>query len=208
MAEPSFPNLEDFSAKFDKIREYVGTNVLNNPQCAFIAQLAVKGMALLGLAPDLRQGEKYEWTNQITDHTLEDGSEISDNIINKSFIIEQKFILSTLNTFGIPGIVKLAPINAILMELRKTKQVIRVLTTYGIYKNMVIESLSSSVTEGVENTFTCDIRFREINFGSVTSSTVTATTQAQKTLKTKDSTFNVAAAETKSGNIYAGAEGS
>jgi hypothetical protein len=199
---PSFPNLEYYSAKFDKVREYIGTNVLNNSQCAFIAQLAVKGMALLGLGLDLKQGEKYEWTNQITEHTLEDGSEISDNIINKSFVIEQRFILSAMNTFGIPGIVKLAPINTLLMELRKTKQIIRVLTTYGLYKNMVIESLSTTIMDGVENTFICDIRFREINFGSVTSSTVSATTQVQKTINTKNITFNVASAETKSGNIY------
>jgi hypothetical protein len=193
----NLPSFEDFISK----------NVLNNSNFAFMAQLSLKGMALLGLAPNIKQAEEMGWENQITSYTVEDGTNVSDHIINGPLEIKERFILTAFNGFSISGMIKLAPVLHILMELRKTKQIINVMSSSGIHRNMVIESLRAQQEEGVENTVICDIAFKELPFASTTAATVNATTMAQKTLAARDSTFNVAAAVPVSTSAFVGAAG-
>jgi hypothetical protein len=189
------PSFEDFISK----------NVLSNNQFAFIAQLSLKGMALLGLAPNLKQSEEFSWENQITSYTVEDGTNVADHIINGPLEINQKFVVTAFNSFAISGMIKLAPILYILMELRKTKQIINVLSSFGIYRNMVIQRINAHLEEGVENTVVCDIVFRELKYATTSTATVGATSTTQKTLAARDNTFNTAAATPASTSIFMGA---
>ncbi|MDR1235492.1 MAG: hypothetical protein LBJ96_00640 [Holosporaceae bacterium] len=86
----NLPSFEDFISK----------NVLNNNNFAFMAQLSLKGMVLVGLAPNLKQAEEMGWENQITSYTIEDGTNVSDHIINGPLEIKQKFILTALPPVG------------------------------------------------------------------------------------------------------------
>jgi hypothetical protein len=190
---------------FPSVENFINTHVLNNNQFAFLAQLSLKGMALVGLAPQIKQAEELSWENQITSYTVENGANVGDHIINGPLKIRQTFIVTAFNTYSIPGIIKLAPILYILMELRKTKQIITVLSSAGIHSNMVIESLTATAEEGIENTMICDIAFKELTFASMTSGTVTAETVAKKTLFTRDQAFNIAAAKPVSTSAFVAA---
>ncbi|MDR1333895.1 MAG: hypothetical protein LBJ71_01610 [Holosporaceae bacterium] len=181
-------------------------NVLGNNQAAFIAQLSLKGMALIGLAPNLKQAEELSWENQITSHPVEEGANVSDHIITGSLNIKQTFIVTSFNSFSIPGMIILSPILTILMELRKTKQIITVLSSFKIHRNMVIQSINAKLAEGVENTVICDIAFKELQFASTTTATVSASTMTQKTLAARDNTFNVASAAPVSTSAFVGAD--
>jgi hypothetical protein len=190
------------SQPLDYLKSFANeNNILSNWNMAFLVQLSIKGMSLLGISPILKQSEKYSWQNKISSIVLESGVEISDHIINGPLTISQTFIISVMSTYGIPGTVKVIPIVYLLMELRKTKQLISVLTSYGIYRNMIIESIETELMEGMKDALVCDITFREAIFAKTEESSVSVTNQNKKTLATKNKIFNKSASALKSGNL-------
>jgi hypothetical protein len=153
---------------------------------AFIAQLGVKGMALLGVTPNMKQSERHSWENIITSNTIESGSEIHDHMVRAPLRISETFVVSFLGRFGIENVIKTTPVIYLLMELRKTKQIIDVVTNGGIYKNMAIVGVDGEMIEGSVNSVRCTISFQEILEASVEESVVSSSTTLQKTENLSD----------------------
>lgn len=147
---------------------------------AFIAQLSIKGMALLGVTPNMKQNEKHSWENIITSNTIESGAEIQDHMVITPLRISETFIVSFLGSFGPRDALKTTPIVYSLMELRKTKQIIDVVTSCGVYKNMAIVGVEAEMIEGTVNSVRCTISFQEIMKASVEESAVSSSTIKQK----------------------------
>ena len=178
-----------------------GGNIFGEGNAVFLAQLSLKGMELIGITPNMKQSEKYGWKNRISGITLENGTEISDHIVNGPLTITQRFLVTAISMYGPEGTAKIAPIIYLLTELRKSKQLTTVLTSHGIYRNMAIESLDAEIAEGYKNTLICDITFKEIIFADTEENTVTATNNFAKVTATKDKIFNKSSAAPKSGNV-------
>jgi hypothetical protein len=168
---------------------------------AFLAQLDLHQMTLIGLSPSMQQAEEFEWKNRVSGFPLESGSEISDHMVCGPLVISQKFVVTALPMYGVSAAPQLAPIVFMLTELRNKKQMIDVLTSYARYPNMVIESLRGVRTEGCRDCLECDIVFREIPFADTEESTVSATRRNQKVINTRNKTFNLSAAAPVSGNV-------
>jgi hypothetical protein len=183
------------------------SDIIKGGNTVFLAQLSLKGMDLLGIAPNMKQSEKYGWQNRISGITIENGTEISDHIVNGPLTISQRFLVTVMSRHAIEGTAKIAPIVYLLTELRKSKQLTSVLTSHGIYKNMAIQSLDAEIAEGYQNTLTCDITFKEIIFADTEENNVAATSRYAKVSATKDKIFNKSAARLRSGNVSVTAEG-
>lgn len=177
------------------------TRVVNNPNAIMIAQLATKGLAMIGLVPQMKQSETISIQNTITTHTIEDGSDISDHIIVGAEKIEQKFCASILSKSTLEGIAKLAPITTLLMMIAKSKQVVSVLTNYSVFKNMVIEELSFEDKVDAYNTVICTIKFAEIKQASPTVGFVSSMTTKERIINTADKMFGIASQTTTWGNV-------
>jgi hypothetical protein len=181
-------NISSLVNKIDSITD----NAINSPYFAFIAQLSIRGLSLIGLTNNIIQSETYSWENQITSFPIESGADISDNIINSPLIIQQKFIVSFLAT-KVSGIIKIAPITYLLLALRKSRQLIRVLSMYGTYNNMIIKNLKCEVMENSKSTIVCDITFQEVIQAQTETSVVSATNIFTKTINTGNAIFNKSA---------------
>jgi hypothetical protein len=160
---------------------------------AFMVQLGVKGMALLGVTPNLKQSEHHSWENTITSNTIESGAEIQDHIVIGPLVIKETFIISILGRFDVLAALETAPPIYLLMQLRKSKQIIDVVTNCGIFKNMAIQSIEAETVEGTVNTITCTITFREVMQASISDGVVkSSSTISEKTRNIANSTKNMA----------------
>lgn len=159
---------------------------------AFMVQLGLKGMALLGVTPNMKQNENHSWSNIITSNPIESGAEIQDHMVIAPLIIRETFIVSFLGRLGPTVALQTAPIVYLLMELRKTKQIIDVVTNCGIYRNMAIASIEAETVEGTINTVQCTITFQEILLASVSDGVVSSTSSLQKTANLADPIENMA----------------
>jgi purine-nucleoside phosphorylase len=96
------------------------------------------------------------------------------------------------------GIMKIAPIVYLLLELRKSKQMISVITTHGVHENMVITDLEINNADGYKDTVVCDIDFEECKFATTDEAYVSL---VHTPPTTKSNSFNVGSAIPKSGGI-------
>lgn len=190
----------EFSDLKERVINFNFEDALNNDYTAFIAQFASQGGSLIGISDNMKSGEHYSSNSKIPSFPLEDGSIVSDHIINEGLVIEQRFIVSVYTNSLLIGTLTLAPINFFINNLRNSKRMYTILTNHAIYRNMAIESINNEVSSDVMNKLTCDIRFKEILFAKSTTSKVGMTSLNTKINEIKNKIFGVSSEEVKKEN--------
>lgn len=175
----------------DEIQNYIST-ALSDHNFVFISQLSIKGLSVIGFVPDMQSNEHISWERKITQHTIENGSRLSDHVTKGLITIEQKYVVTVLSPNTIAGTSLITPIVWVLNELRKTQELCTVFTAYHIFRNMIIKNISIDKVDDVYNTVECQIAFQEIDFADVSSSFVSGSTFIEKTKKTANKLFDQA----------------
>lgn len=173
------------------IQSYIN-NALSEPNFVFISQLALKGLSVIGFVPDMQTSEHISWERKVTQHTVENGARLSDHITQGLITIDQKYIVTILTPNVISGTSVITPIVWVLNELRNSQELCTVFTSYHIYKNMIIKSLTIDKVDDVYNTVECHITFQELNIEDLSNAYISSSNIVEKTKKTADRLFNAA----------------
>lgn len=122
--------------------------------------------------PDVKKGELHKYQSNITQQALEDGSIVSEHIIQQPITISLQFE-ETNNTFGVRAGDKLTnrlrgPTKTFdqLVEIWKNKIVCQVITEHKIYNNMVIQNMPIQHQAPYKGSLQIQCEFSQLNFAT------------------------------------------
>lgn len=128
---------------------------------SFIKRVPEFGVSIVGLATDLVSQERYSFSNNITSYPLENGTNISDHIINGYLSVAQTFTVFNMPHFE-RSMIQAATVQKMLLDLRNSQELMTLRTSIGSYPNMAIETLEIERLGLNGTTLTVNIKFREV----------------------------------------------
>ncbi len=143
------------------------------------AVTVVQARSLAGFVADAFIEEQHSDRAQVTDHPVESGSTISDNMVDLPAELELVYawgMAGRANTQSNPNFLR--EIYAAFLTLKTQKQLVTIYTGKRTYTNMVIQGISSTTDKETENSLVLRISCRQIIIVSTQTFTLpTAKTQ-------------------------------
>ncbi len=165
---------------------------------------AKKPVSVAGIEFDALMSEEWEYTAQVPEYATDEGYSVSDSILLESETLTMELYLSDtpVTWYGRSGHGSNHTEKVIsqLQALFLKKTPVKVVTSYGTYKNMAIESLkiSKSMEDGYSRKI--PISFRKIRTTKVKTVTIPSSYGKSGTTSSSSGTANTTSKSTSSGS--------
>lgn len=161
------PDAEPMEEEEQSLLQSVASTAAKMATTALVGNLARNE-----ITPDVRKGETHKYSSMVTETAMEDGSVISQHIIQKPIEISLQFeetnagktLAKVLDALGV---IETTPTFDKLVDIWKRKIPVKIITEQASYDNMVIENMPIMHSKPYKGTLKIMVDFKQLSLVSV-----------------------------------------